>query len=93
MPEKEPGAEAAESPDQSNRKAAIIEEIFKKRWNPTTGEVSNLLVTLQDLSKAIQSYNVSHKQRPLSDGNPANFFQGLCSKQAPSQQELAKANS
>ena len=74
MPEKEPETGAADSTDQSNRKAAIIEEVFKGRWNSATGELSDSLVTLQDLSKAIQSYNVSQKQRPLSDRNPANFF-------------------
>jgi hypothetical protein len=74
MPEKEPETEVAESTEQSNRKAAIIEEIFKERWDPTTRKLSNSLVTLQDLSKAIQTYNASQKQRPLSDRNPANFF-------------------
>ncbi len=74
MPRKEPETEAADSADQSNRKSAIIEEIFKERWNSTRGELSDPLVTLQDLSKAIQNYNSSRKQRPLSDRNPANFF-------------------
>ena len=36
--------------------------------------MSDPLVTLQDLSKAIQNYNSSQKHRPLSDRNPANFF-------------------
>ncbi|HEX4606497.1 MAG TPA: hypothetical protein VH724_21035 [Candidatus Angelobacter sp.] len=74
MPEKEPEKETADSSEQSNRKAAIVEDIFLERWNPATGRLSNPLVTLPDLSKAIQAYNGLHKQRPLSDRNPANFF-------------------
>lgn len=69
----EPG-ESIESAEQSNRKSAIIEDIFVRRWNPETRSISNSLVTLQELSVAIQSYNIAHPQRPLSDRNPANFF-------------------
>ncbi|SRR6266567_397192 len=63
-----------ESSEQTNRKAAIIDGIFEQRWSPQTRVLSDPMVTLQDLSKAIQSYNASQKQRPLSDRNPANFF-------------------
>lgn len=64
-----------ESAEQSNRKAQIIGDIFAQRWNARTRTISNPVVTLSDLSRAIQAFNASRKHHePLSDRNPANFF-------------------
>lgn len=66
--------EQPESPEQSNRKAKIIDLIFLSRWDEKAKKLSNAIVTLRDLSEAITRYNSSHKDRTLSPNNPANFF-------------------
>lgn len=76
MPEKDSiESEQPESAEQSNRKSEIVGAIFLERWNSKTQTLSEPMVTLSDLSRAIRVYNKTHKQRnPLSDRNPANFF-------------------
>lgn len=56
-------------------KTAIIEQIFNQRWNPDTAILTQSLVTLSDVSAAIEQYNRAHpNQQTLSTRNPANFF-------------------
>jgi hypothetical protein len=57
-----------------SKKAAIIESLFNGRWQGKGKPLLNSLVTLTDVSRAIQAYNASNKGRELSAKNPANFF-------------------
>lgn len=58
-----------------SNKTAVIEEIFRSLWHAQNRTLSRSIVTLTDVSRAIQRYN---KGRPtaqqLSTRNPANFF-------------------
>lgn len=59
-----------------SEKTKIIEKLFKRRWNPKTKKLSNPVVTLQDVSDAIVSFNRSQPAggKRVSTRNPANFF-------------------
>lgn len=55
-------------------KTAVIEQIFRARYNEETGELDNERVTLTDVVQAIERYNAANPARPLNTKNPANFF-------------------
>lgn len=55
-------------------KTAIIERLFRERWNEATRTLSSPTVTLEDVSQAIRAYNALNVARPMSTRNPANFF-------------------
>jgi hypothetical protein len=55
-------------------KTAVIEQIFRARFTPETGELTNERVTLADVAEAIEKYNTENPEKTLSAKNPANFF-------------------
>lgn len=59
-----------------SHKTAIIEMLFDDRWDAASGVLSRPIVTLSDISAAIDKYNKSlpSKSKKLSKHNPANFF-------------------
>ncbi|MDD4889167.1 MAG: hypothetical protein PHU85_04500 [Phycisphaerae bacterium] len=58
-----------------SEKTPVIEMLFDKRWNPKSKALSCRLVTLEDVSQAIDAYNLTvSDERKLSTRNPANFF-------------------
>lgn len=58
-----------------SRKSEIIEALFKQRWNAQTKALTNAVVTLNDVSGAIEQYNSGRPpSQRLSTKNPANFF-------------------
>jgi len=59
-------------------KSPIIESIFNERWNAERSELSNPVVTFDDVQAAISKWNnIPEQQNPMSSGNPANFFKDL----------------
>lgn len=62
-------------------KTEVIELIFFSRFDESTGEISNSLVTLRDLGDAIRQYNDRHGT-DISDRNPANFFKDIVRKRS-----------
>ncbi len=62
-------------------KTPVIENIFRSRFNSQTGLISNPLVTLEEVSKAIEGYNNSTGKQ-ISTRNPANFFKDLIRNRA-----------
>ncbi len=63
-------------------KTAVIENIFRARFDPKTGAVSNPLVTLDEVSKAIAANNKATGSKN-STNNPANFFKDLVRVRIP----------
>lgn len=58
-----------------SNKTEVIRTIFFNRWNGNTNRLSNPIVTLNEVSNAIQDYNQGRPQSEhLSTRNPANFF-------------------
>ncbi len=57
-----------------SEKTPIIESLFRARFNEKTGKLSAPVVTLEDVSQAIQAYNAGSPGRSMSTRNPANFF-------------------
>lgn len=53
-------------------KPPVVEYLFDQRWDPVTKKPTNPLVTLADVSAAIQAVKA-----PLSAKNPANFFKDI----------------
>lgn len=56
----------------ASEKTQVIEWIFNERLNPTTGELSEPVVTFADIAVAIDATGA-----PLSKGNLANFWKDL----------------
>lgn len=54
-------------------KNQVFEYLFKERYNPETGKLSNSIVTLSDVSEAIRQLTL-RGQVSLSANNPANFI-------------------
>jgi hypothetical protein len=62
-------------------KTEIIEKLFQSRLDPVTNDLSGFLVTLEDVSQAIQDYNLANPtEKPMSTRNPANFFKDFFRK-------------
>lgn len=53
-------------------KPAVIEEIFKNRWDPESGALSEPVVYMPDIAEAIRALG-----SPLSTDNLANFFKDI----------------
>lgn len=53
-------------------KPAIIEKIFKDRWDPNSGSLSGSVVYMADIADAIRALG-----SPLSTDNLANFFKDI----------------
>jgi hypothetical protein len=53
-------------------KTQVIEWMFDKRYNPSTGKLSNAIVTMDDISDGIVATGAR-----LSSSNPANFWKDL----------------
>lgn len=58
----------------SSKKTEILEDLFAQRISAASGEVQNSIVTLQDVSEAIDRFNDRNPQSTMSNRNPANFF-------------------
>jgi hypothetical protein len=67
-------AETQDRPAGKSKKTQIIEDIFNARWDDENKTLSDRIVTLEQVSRAIREYNAQHPGPPLSDRNPANFF-------------------
>lgn len=66
-------------------KQEIFERIFVARWDAERGQLSNALVSLDDVAEAIREVNASRpNERPMSDRNPANFFKDFIRDKARS---------
>jgi hypothetical protein len=59
-----------------SEKTDIIEAIFDQRWIPASGELTNAVVTLEDVREAIEQRKRTHGSA-LSARNVANFFKDL----------------
>ena len=62
-------------------KTAIIEEIFDARWNDSSSQVADPLVSLLDVQQAIERHNINNPSRRMSTRNPANFFKDFVRNQ------------
>jgi hypothetical protein len=58
----------------ASRKTEIIEVLFNSRWDEQSENLSDPLVTLEDVSREIKRMNQRAGKQLLSDRNPANFF-------------------
>lgn len=59
----------------ASAKTAVIELLFKQRWDQDRGTLRRPEVSLSDVSSAIRAVNPSlQEHRRLTDRNPANFF-------------------
>jgi hypothetical protein len=67
-----------ENARSASRKTPIFETLFFGRWDGQ--ELSNSLVTLQEVSDGIQQLNTDNPDDPLSTRNPANFFKDFIRK-------------
>lgn len=63
-----------------SEKTAIIEALFNKRWRGQGKRLSNSIVTLDDVQRAIRSNNEANRIHRLSTRNPANFFKDFVRK-------------
>jgi hypothetical protein len=55
-----------------SKKPAVLEHLFRKRWNEASGEISSPQVTLAEVAQAIREVGEG-----LSDKNPANFVKDI----------------
>src|SRR5437773_708681 len=76
------GGPANWADEMPSEKTKIIEQIFNAKWNQTTGEIQNSIVTLHDVQQAIERYRRANPRTQLSARNPANFFKDLTRKRA-----------
>lgn len=58
-----------------SRKTPVIKWLFEQRFDATTGELSDPVVTFDDIREGIHA-----TQAPLSTSNPANFWKDLVRK-------------
>lgn len=63
----------------ASRKSAIIEDLFRSVFDASTQRLTRSMVTLQDVSDAIERHNKGGAT-PLSTRNPANFFKDIVRK-------------
>ena len=66
---------------EGTRKTEIIQSLFETRFNTTTKKLSSTVVTLEEVSAAINANNLAHPTLvPMSTRNPANFFKDFIRK-------------
>ena len=70
-------------------KILVVERLFDERWDPETRTLSNPLVTLEGVKRAIQAHNLEHPGRKLSELNLANFFKDFVRKKLSAKSKLA----
>lgn len=58
-------------------KTLVIQRLFEQRYDPATGTLSNPMVTLEDVRKAIEWANSQYPSKSLSTRNPANFMKDI----------------
>lgn len=56
-----------------SEKTIVIEHLFRKYWDESSGSLSKTLMSLEDVATAIRECNAT-KGTTLSDRNPANFM-------------------
>jgi hypothetical protein len=67
---------------EGTRKTEIIQSVFESRYNAATKKLSSTVVTLEEISAAINANNLAHPDVPaMSTRNPANFFKDFIRKQ------------
>ncbi len=59
-----------------SQKPKVIERIYERLLDPTTGHLTRTVVTNQDVADAIRWCNLNHGST-LSDMNPANFMKDI----------------
>ena len=59
-----------------SQKTRVIEYLFEQRWSETTKKLTNPVVTMVDVVKAIEAVNAANGTK-LSAKNPANFFKDI----------------
>lgn len=78
-------ADEEEDPKTITRKPKVIEYIFEKRYDPTTGEIADPIVKSDALVDAIEECN-KRPGKTLSTKNPANFLKDYL--RSPKRNEL-----
>lgn len=63
-------------------KTTVIENIFRARFDSSTGLLTKPIVTLDEVSTAIHTYNKA-TGKTISTNNPANFFKDLVRVRIP----------
>lgn len=67
---------------EGSRKTEIIQSLFNIRFDITSKKLRSTVVTLEEVSAAIQANNLAHPDlKPMSTRNPANFFKDFIRKQ------------
>src|SRR5689334_19042374 len=69
-----------------SKKTAVIEALFRDRWDPSTETVTDPVVTLEQVTDAIRAYNDGRPDSErLSDRNPANFLKDVIRQRSANQ--------